>query len=180
MPASIQTHIDTDLLAKEAALIAKMSGYEKEAQDLYAKDSFSDEDSKKWEELNAQIHNTKTHVEAVQAAIGKQADNRDKALVAGESDKGSGKGRPSIQKHMVNFIKHGSRNKLDEGDQEFLHDHKDVQNLYENIQDNGGGVSMLRIPIGKEAFDSALARICLLYTSPSPRDRQKSRMPSSA
>ena len=26
----------------------------------------------------------------------------------------------------------------------------------------------------------ALARTCLLYTSPSPRDRQKSRMPSSA
>ena len=26
----------------------------------------------------------------------------------------------------------------------------------------------------------ALAHICLLYTSPSPRDRQKSRMPSSA
>ena len=25
-----------------------------------------------------------------------------------------------------------------------------------------------------------LERICLLYTSPSPRDRQKSRMPSSA
>ena len=27
---------------------------------------------------------------------------------------------------------------------------------------------------------SRLNRICLLYTSPSPRDRQKSRMPSSA
>ena len=27
---------------------------------------------------------------------------------------------------------------------------------------------------------SSLIRICLLYTSPSPRDRQKSRMPSSA
>ena len=27
---------------------------------------------------------------------------------------------------------------------------------------------------------AALARLCLLYTSPSPRDRQKSRMPSSA
>ena len=26
----------------------------------------------------------------------------------------------------------------------------------------------------------ALSRNCLLYTSPSPRDRQKSRMPSSA
>ena len=31
---------------------------------------------------------------------------------------------------------------------------------------------------GRPAY--ALLRICLLYTSPSPRDRQKSRMPSSA
>ena len=29
-------------------------------------------------------------------------------------------------------------------------------------------------------FSSNLAKGCLLYTSPSPRDRQKSRMPSSA
>ena len=28
--------------------------------------------------------------------------------------------------------------------------------------------------------ERAMASICLLYTSPSPRDRQKSRMPSSA
>ena len=31
-----------------------------------------------------------------------------------------------------------------------------------------------------DAKDGALAYVCLLYTSPSPRDRQKSRMPSSA
>ena len=30
------------------------------------------------------------------------------------------------------------------------------------------------------ALDKANAENCLLYTSPSPRDRQKSRMPSSA
>ena len=33
---------------------------------------------------------------------------------------------------------------------------------------------------GDEAFDEGVALFCLLYTSPSPRDRQKSRMPSSA
>jgi len=33
---------------------------------------------------------------------------------------------------------------------------------------------------GPELFSSPLSMICLLYTSPSPRDRQKSRMPSSA
>ena len=30
------------------------------------------------------------------------------------------------------------------------------------------------------AFDFSTPNFCLLYTSPSPRDRQKSRMPSSA
>ena len=33
---------------------------------------------------------------------------------------------------------------------------------------------------GRESPDYLIACICLLYTSPSPRDRQKSRMPSSA
>ena len=42
------------------------------------------------------------------------------------------------------------------------------------------------INIDKRLFEAdikgsiAYAEICLLYTSPSPRDRQKSRMPSSA
>ena len=34
--------------------------------------------------------------------------------------------------------------------------------------------------IGLAALMQAMAKVCLLYTSPSPRDRQKSRMPSSA
>ena len=41
--------------------------------------------------------------------------------------------------------------------------------------------------LGEEAVDEAMARayqqwkkVCLLYTSPSPRDRTRSRMPSSA
>ena len=32
----------------------------------------------------------------------------------------------------------------------------------------------------KEEKRARVSKICLLYTSPSPRDRQKSRMPSSA
>ena len=36
------------------------------------------------------------------------------------------------------------------------------------------------VPKGKKRQGEALYRLCLLYTSPSPRDRQKSRMPSSA
>ena len=35
-----------------------------------------------------------------------------------------------------------------------------------------------KVALKKEFFDQTTA--CLLYTSPSPRDRQKSRMPSSA
>ena len=35
-------------------------------------------------------------------------------------------------------------------------------------------------PNRKAKFECALCIACLLYTSPSPRDRQKSRMPSSA
>ena len=45
------------------------------------------------------------------------------------------------------------------------------------IGTNGSGKStLLRIMAGKDDDYSG----CLLYTSPSPRDRQKSRMPSSA
>ena len=42
--------------------------------------------------------------------------------------------------------------------------------------------SFLRYHVNGGARESALGRSesCLLYTSPSPRDRQKSRMPSSA
>ena len=35
----------------------------------------------------------------------------------------------------------------------------------------------VNVRLERSGFD---AKICLLYTSPSPRDRQKSRMPSSA
>ena len=48
-----------------------------------------------------------------------------------------------------------------------------------------GAVLALTIPVKAAADDTVYATItqthpCLLYTSPSPRDRQKSRMPSSA
>ena len=35
-------------------------------------------------------------------------------------------------------------------------------------------------PFKLEEVREALAEVCLLYTSPSPRDRTRSRMPSSA
>ena len=42
------------------------------------------------------------------------------------------------------------------------------------------GVSPMELLLMGVAGCSAIDIICLLYTSPSPRDRQKSRMPSSA
>ena len=41
-------------------------------------------------------------------------------------------------------------------------------------------VTQREVGIDTESFEVALKNTCLLYTSPSPRDRQKSRMPSSA
>ena len=53
-------------------------------------------------------------------------------------------------------------------------------------RDSKAGFSFIEINDGSSQgniqiiADKALANYCLLYTSPSPRDRQKSRMPSSA
>ena len=52
----------------------------------------------------------------------------------------------------------------------------------------GPGIFLMKIPLKFCGIDKTLVngllttqgKICLLYTSPSPRDRQKSRMPSSA
>ena len=47
---------------------------------------------------------------------------------------------------------------------------------------NIGGVSLAGMVKNRETFPHVMPNVvtCLLYTSPSPRDRQKSRMPSSA
>ena len=58
---------------------------------------------------------------------------------------------------------------------------KGFQNKRSQIVPNAFG-TVLEIGIGSglnlEFYD--FDKVCLLYTSPSPRDRQKSRMPSSA
>ena len=57
--------------------------------------------------------------------------------------------------------------------------HKYAVNLYKELEEETGQnvgfsvVSNIRLASTKD-------RICLLYTSPSPRDRTRSRMPSSA
>ena len=52
---------------------------------------------------------------------------------------------------------------------------REVHTLYKDYFLKSEALNMER---GQERFD--LPKDCLLYTSPSPRDRQKSRMPSSA
>ena len=44
----------------------------------------------------------------------------------------------------------------------------------------GGGMSTKRKDMASGYYEDDMGMNCLLYTSPSPRDRQKSRMPSSA
>ena len=51
----------------------------------------------------------------------------------------------------------------------------------ETHPDKGGKeIDFLNVRKGYEILSNPTKRACLLYTSPSPRDRQKSRMPSSA
>ena len=58
----------------------------------------------------------------------------------------------------------------------FLHEEKALGEI-KYVQANRLGT---RASVGKRATPLELPSTCLLYTSPSPRDRQKSRMPSSA
>ena len=60
-----------------------------------------------------------------------------------------------------------------------------LKTQYENVDIDNENI----VPLGSEQIKSVLKtqseavfqdKNCLLYTSPSPRDRQKSRMPSSA
>ena len=53
-----------------------------------------------------------------------------------------------------------------------------VRKDYEDLKAKGLKLDLTRGKPAKAQLD--LSNDCLLYTSPSPRDRQKSRMPSSA
>ena len=58
-----------------------------------------------------------------------------------------------------------------------------VQAIFDTIFDNAAAPSGSTLVLGGDGRyynREAIQIICLLYTSPSPRDRQKSRMPSSA
>ena len=55
---------------------------------------------------------------------------------------------------------------------------KNISTYIDNAEEVEDMINLLKIAITKS--DSQLSKICLLYTSPSPRDRTRSRMPSSA
>ena len=57
---------------------------------------------------------------------------------------------------------------------------KSVLSILAGIAYDQGFIKNLDDPIGDYLTIHGLTKPCLLYTSPSPRDRQKSRMPSSA
>ena len=68
-----------------------------------------------------------------------------------------------------------------------MHSERPGHRMYEQYHPLGivGIISAFNFPVAVWSWNTALAWICgdvccLLYTSPSPRDRQKSRMPSSA
>ena len=63
-----------------------------------------------------------------------------------------------------------------------LHARK-LEDFYNLVRDNADALGMRVNPSKTQLLCTTTAinyEICLLYTSPSPRDRQKSRMPSSA
>ena len=75
---------------------------------------------------------------------------------------------PSLNKDVMGVTQHYNNVKIVRVHQDRVFDWNKVTMLYNYITN-------------KELNDWwVIADICLLYTSPSPRDRQKSRMPSSA
>ena len=66
----------------------------------------------------------------------------------------------------------------------YLNDDRDVNQFKKFYLDNEETVNLKLVSFDKKSplitIDEIDNRTCLLYTSPSPRDRQKSRMPSSA
>ena len=65
------------------------------------------------------------------------------------------------------------------------HQKQAIQAMIDNdkgqvIVPTGGGKTICMIQDAKREFESEACSTCLLYTSPSPRDRISSRMPASA
>ena len=95
---------------------------------------------------------------------------------SGPKGKGKGKGKPGSKK--ARGSDDAKRPKDEEAESKDADKAKPSQ---EEITDDTRKNKPRPVVSGEEASgDSAQVNACLLYTSPSPRDRQKSRMPSSA
>ena len=92
----------------------------------------------------------------------------------------------SSEKQLNNYVKHEDTKKLkevakDNKTYQFLKKQNKISIDGKSDNQGSGHIGYYRIDInGKPASLFIKIKYCLLYTSPSPRDRQKSRMPSSA
>ena len=74
-----------------------------------------------------------------------------------------------------------ARNDLSASASQFVDDQEEGAAADGDVRDvEGGPVPALPVEVEKVDDVAVDGAVCLLYTSPSPRDRQKSRMPSSA
>ena len=77
----------------------------------------------------------------------------------------------------------GVADNLSDGDQSYailLTDNTTSDTRYKYVDPPDVSLKNLDLTDKGSFYVSAVSNDCLLYTSPSPRDRQKSRMPSSA
>ena len=69
---------------------------------------------------------------------------------------------------------------LTAGNQQVQVEGSTVRRLINNLEEQHPGIKEYLVDDEEDDLIPGLAVICLLYTSPSPRDRTRSRMPSSA
>ena len=99
--------------------------------------------------------------------------------------------QPQLDRVLDNLIDNALRHTAS-GGQIRLQARRHGERVIISVEDNGEGIAYGQqgrifepfVQVGRKkggaGLGLALCKDCLLYTSPSPRDRQKSRMPSSA
>ena len=82
--------------------------------------------------------------------------------------------------YFKSALLHHSKGNWNKAKEIYEHILKTNPNDYSVLQNYGPLLCQLKeFKLAKNVFEKSL-KICLLYTSPSPRDRTRSRMPSSA
>ena len=106
--------------------------------------------------------------------MGAQTESQIKEFISGVFSKTGGEGDNGADK-ILEKANQNLNDDLFEDARYYFNEVLTVDN--KNIEANAG---VIKSYIEEKNLDEALNKFCLLYTSPSPRDRQKSRMPSSA